>query len=37
MAGTVMVMNPNTGEILALANWPKFNPTRRTKRQRKRG
>jgi cell division protein FtsI (penicillin-binding protein 3) len=26
MAGTVMVMNPNTGEILALANWPKFNP-----------
>ena len=26
MAGTVMVMNPHTGEILALANWPKFNP-----------
>jgi cell division protein FtsI/penicillin-binding protein 2 len=26
MAGTVIVMNPNTGEILALANWPKFNP-----------
>src|SRR6202521_6032730 len=26
MAGTVMVMNPNTGGILALANWPKFNP-----------
>src|ERR1700757_3312449 len=26
MAGTVMVMNPNTGEILAMANWPKFNP-----------
>src|SRR5437899_9703844 len=26
MAGTAMVMNPNTGEILALANWPKFNP-----------
>src|SRR5216684_3171499 len=26
MAGTVMAMNPNTGEILALANWPKFNP-----------
>src|SRR5437588_8641795 len=25
-AGTVVVMNPNTGEILALANWPKFNP-----------
>jgi len=22
----VVVMNPNTGEILALANWPKFNP-----------
>src|SRR5882724_9285953 len=26
MAGTAMVMNPNTGEILALANWPRFNP-----------
>jgi cell division protein FtsI (penicillin-binding protein 3) len=26
MAGTVVVMNPNSGEILALANWPKFNP-----------
>src|SRR5713226_1271475 len=26
IAGTVMVMNPSTGEILALANWPKFNP-----------
>src|SRR6266700_189390 len=26
IAGTVMVMNPNNGEILALANWPKFNP-----------
>ncbi len=26
MAGTVIVMNPNNGEILALANWPKFNP-----------
>lgn len=26
MAGTVIVQNPNTGEILALANWPKFNP-----------
>jgi cell division protein FtsI (penicillin-binding protein 3) len=25
-AGTVIVQNPNTGEILALANWPKFNP-----------
>ena len=27
-AGTVIVMNPNTGEILALANWPKFNPNK---------
>src|SRR6201984_1698875 len=26
VAGTVVVMNPNNGEILALANWPKFNP-----------
>src|SRR5882762_7679183 len=26
VAGTVVVMNPSTGEILALANWPKFNP-----------
>ena len=26
MAGTVVVMNPNSGEILAMANWPKFNP-----------
>jgi len=26
MAGTVIVMNPNNGEILALANWPTFNP-----------
>src|SRR5207247_10725902 len=26
MAGTVMVMNPNTREMLGLANWPKFNP-----------
>jgi cell division protein FtsI (penicillin-binding protein 3) len=26
MAGSVIVMNPNTGEILALANWPGFNP-----------
>lgn len=25
-AGSVVVMNPNNGEILALANWPKFNP-----------
>jgi cell division protein FtsI (penicillin-binding protein 3) len=27
-AGTVIVMNPNTGEILALANSPKFNPNK---------
>jgi cell division protein FtsI (penicillin-binding protein 3) len=26
IAGTAIVMNPNTGAILALANWPKFNP-----------
>ncbi|HWY42386.1 MAG TPA: penicillin-binding protein [Candidatus Sulfotelmatobacter sp.] len=26
MAGTVIIQNPYTGEILALANWPKFNP-----------
>jgi cell division protein FtsI/penicillin-binding protein 2 len=26
VAGSVIVMNPNTGEILAMANWPKFNP-----------
>jgi cell division protein FtsI (penicillin-binding protein 3) len=26
IAGTAIVTNPNTGEILALANWPKFNP-----------
>ena len=24
--GTAVVMNPRTGEILALANWPTFNP-----------
>jgi cell division protein FtsI (penicillin-binding protein 3) len=24
--GTAVVMNPRTGEILALANWPSFNP-----------
>jgi cell division protein FtsI (penicillin-binding protein 3) len=29
-AGTVVVMNPNNGEILALANWPKFNPNTAT-------
>jgi cell division protein FtsI (penicillin-binding protein 3) len=26
VAGTVIVQDPNTGAILALANWPKFNP-----------
>jgi cell division protein FtsI (penicillin-binding protein 3) len=26
LAGTVIVQNPNNGAILALANWPKFNP-----------
>ncbi|HXT23610.1 MAG TPA: penicillin-binding protein [Candidatus Eisenbacteria bacterium] len=26
MAGTVIVQNPTNGAILALANWPKFNP-----------
>ena len=26
MAGSVVVMNPNNGEILAMANWPRFNP-----------
>jgi cell division protein FtsI (penicillin-binding protein 3) len=26
IAGTVIVQNPNNGAILALANWPKFNP-----------
>lgn len=25
-AGTIVVQNPKTGEILALANWPTFNP-----------
>jgi cell division protein FtsI (penicillin-binding protein 3) len=30
IAGTVIVMNPNSGEILALANWPKFNPNAAT-------
>jgi len=29
-AGTVIVMNPNNGEILALANWPKFDPNAAT-------
>jgi len=26
LAGTVIVQNPNNGAILALTNWPKFNP-----------
>jgi cell division protein FtsI (penicillin-binding protein 3) len=26
MAGTVVVMNPNNGELLAVANWPTFDP-----------
>ncbi len=26
VAGTAVVLNPRTGEILALANWPRFNP-----------
>jgi cell division protein FtsI (penicillin-binding protein 3) len=25
-AGTVIVQNPHTGEVLAMANWPTFNP-----------
>ena len=25
-SGTVIVENPNTGELLAIANWPTFNP-----------
>src|SRR5438270_916126 len=29
-AGSVIVMNPNNGEILALANWPMFNPNMAT-------
>jgi cell division protein FtsI (penicillin-binding protein 3) len=29
IAGTVIVENPHTGEILALANWPTFNPNSR--------
>ncbi|MGH9741929.1 MAG: penicillin-binding protein [Candidatus Acidiferrum sp.] len=28
IAGSAIVMNPNTGEILALANWPTFNPNK---------
>jgi len=26
MAGSVVVMNPNNGELLAVANWPTFDP-----------
>jgi cell division protein FtsI (penicillin-binding protein 3) len=26
LAGSVVVMNPNNGELLAVANWPTFNP-----------
>ena len=26
LAGTVIVMNPNNGELLAVANWPTFDP-----------
>jgi cell division protein FtsI (penicillin-binding protein 3) len=26
IAGTVVVMNPNNGELLAVANWPTFDP-----------
>jgi cell division protein FtsI/penicillin-binding protein 2 len=26
LAGTVVVMNPNNGELLAVANWPTFDP-----------
>jgi cell division protein FtsI (penicillin-binding protein 3) len=26
LAGTAIIMDPRTGEILALANWPTFNP-----------
>ena len=29
-AGTVIIQDPNTGAILALANWPKFNPNAAT-------
>ncbi|MGC2829668.1 MAG: penicillin-binding transpeptidase domain-containing protein [Candidatus Acidiferrum sp.] len=28
IAGAAIVMNPNNGEILALANWPTFNPNK---------
>jgi len=32
-AGTVIVQDPNSGAILALANWPKFNPNAATDAQ----
>jgi cell division protein FtsI (penicillin-binding protein 3) len=25
-AGSILIQDPNTGELLAVANWPKFNP-----------
>ena len=28
IAGTAIVMNPGTGEILSMANWPTFNPNK---------
>lgn len=28
VAGTVLVMNPNNAQILAMANWPRFNPNK---------
>lgn len=30
-SGTVVAINPNTGEILAMANYPDFNPNKRTR------
>ena len=34
--GTAIIMDPHTGEILALANWPTFNPNAFTRRGRRR-
>lgn len=31
-AGTVVLMRPDSGEILAMANWPKFDPNRPSRR-----